>query len=115
MSCFFSSIFFFKKKFLIFLCNLFIGLGDFVIQYEQPESQLYSFPPYSFVILKNYENYQHLLVSNICSDRLWIFSRSPFMNDKVLQTLIQDAKELGIPVDQLVLKETKGQACIERE
>ena len=54
-------------------------------------------------ILKlDHENYQYSLVAGPDRSYLWILARTPTLDDGTLQALVEKARELDFPVDDLI-------------
>ena len=54
------------------------------------------------VIELDKENYQYSMVAGPSFDYLWILSRSPQLDMDVLSSLVDEAKSLGFPTDELI-------------
>ncbi|SDK45366.1 lipocalin family protein [Microbulbifer yueqingensis] len=59
----------------------------------------------SYVIIALDDNYRHALVTGYNRDYLWLLSREPSVPDAELQPLLEQARDLGYPIDQLIFVE----------
>ena len=48
------------------------------------------------------DNYQYALVAGPNRSYLWILARSPDLSDDIVQSLVEKARRLGFPVDELI-------------
>ena len=48
------------------------------------------------------ENYQYALVAGPDRSYLWILARSPDLSETVVQSLVEKARRLDFPVDELI-------------
>jgi apolipoprotein D and lipocalin family protein len=48
------------------------------------------------------ENYQYALVAGPDRSYLWILARSPGLSETVVQSLVEKARRLDFPVDELI-------------
>jgi apolipoprotein D and lipocalin family protein len=56
---------------------------------------------YNILELDN-ENYQYALVAGPDRSYLWILARSPDLSETIVQSLVEKAKSLDFPVDELI-------------
>jgi apolipoprotein D and lipocalin family protein len=64
------------------------------------------FPPFAggyHVFALDRKNYQWAMVAGPTKDYLWILSRKPSLDSKILERLINEARAKGFPVDQLIM------------
>ena len=60
----------------------------------------------SYVVFElDKENYSYAFVSGYDKNYLWLLSRSPTIDESLLQSFIQRAEELGFETDELILVE----------
>lgn len=60
----------------------------------------------SYVVFElDKENYSYAFVSGYDKSYLWLLSRSPTIDESLLQSFIQRAEELGFETDELILVE----------
>ena len=55
-----------------------------------------------FILELDQENYQYALVGSSTPDFLWILSRTPQMDPKIYDMLVDKARRLGYPVENLI-------------
>lgn len=72
------------------------GIGQLKVSFFGP-----FYGGYNIVELDN-ENYQHALVVGPNRDFLWILARSPELDQAVLATLVNKARSLNFPTDELI-------------
>ena len=80
-------------------------VGSFSVSFFWPFSGGYH------VIGLDRKNYHFALVSGSSQNYLWILSREPILAAGVRQELIEDARELGFPVSELVMVEHGDRQC----
>lgn len=56
----------------------------------------------------DHEGYQHAMVCGPSTDYLWILARTPQLDAAVTQRLIEQARALGFPVDELLFPRQVG-------
>lgn len=84
------------------------GKAYFVADESTGHLKVSFFGPFygSYVIFElDKENYSYAFVSGYDKSYLWLLSRSPTVDARLLQSFIQRAKELGFETDELILVE----------
>ena len=82
-----------------------IGKAYFVGESDEGRLKVSFFGPFYGgynVIALDQENYEYSLVVGPNRNYLWILARSPELPDETLQTLIDEARRLDFPVDELI-------------
>ncbi|MCG9775707.1 lipocalin family protein, partial [Vibrio diabolicus] len=57
----------------------------------------------SYIVFELGENYDYAFVSGYNHDYLWLLSRAPNVDEKILERFKQVAKEKGFALDELIL------------
>lgn len=57
------------------------------------------------IVALDHDNYQYALVAGPNRDYLWVLSRTPELEADILLQLLEKARELGFPVDDLIYVE----------
>lgn len=84
------------------------GKAYFVDDADTGHLKVSFFGPFygAYVIMAlDHDGYQYSLVSGPDRDYLWILSRTPNMDTETLNRLIDQAREAGYPVDELIFME----------
>ena len=84
------------------------GKAYFVDDADTGHLKVSFFGPFygAYVIMAlDHDGYQYSLVSGPDRDYLWILSRTPTMDTATLNRLIDQAREAGYPVDELIFME----------
>lgn len=84
------------------------GKAYFVDDADTGHLKVSFFGPFygAYVIMAlDHDGYQYSLVSGPDRDYLWILSRTPTMDTETLNRLIDQAREAGYPVDELIFME----------
>jgi apolipoprotein D and lipocalin family protein len=64
------------------------------------------------VIALDHEHYRWAMVAGPTRGFLWILAREPRLSDEVITALIQRARELRFPVDELVTVDHSSTSCM---
>ena len=64
------------------------------------------------VIALDHEHYRWAMVAGPTRGFLWILAREPRLSDEVITALIQRARELRFPVDELVAVDHSSTSCM---
>ena len=57
------------------------------------------------VIELDQDNYQYAMIAGPDTDYLWILARSPDLDEQIVASLVEEARRLGFPVDELIYVE----------
>ncbi|BES71768.1 lipocalin family protein [Marinobacter nanhaiticus D15-8W] len=93
------------------------GVAKFVGARDVGHLKVSFFGPFyaSYVVMAlDKEDYQYSLVTGPDHDYLWLLSRTPEMDPEVQDRLVDQAREAGYPVDDLIWVEQSGQPPVPR-
>ncbi|NMT18526.1 lipocalin, partial [Vibrio parahaemolyticus] len=64
---------------------------------------------FSYIVFELGENYDYAFVSGYNHDYLWLLSRTPNVDEKVVERFKYVAKEKGFAIDELIFVEQEKQ------
>lgn len=83
-----------------------IASGEAVFANSQDEGYLHVsfFGPFSstYLVFELGESYEYAFVCGPNTDYLWLLSRSPIGNEKIIEHFVESAKQKGFKVDELI-------------
>lgn len=88
--------------------NQAIGIAYFTESKDLGSLKVSFFPPFYsgyHIIELDKKDYQYALVSGSSRHYLWVLSRKPSLEKSILKRLMDSARSLGFPVEQLIFTE----------
>lgn len=80
------------------------GKAYFARQHDEGYFKVSFFGPFygAYAVFALDEDYQHAFVTSYNKSYLWLLSRTPVVDDHVIQSFVQKAKGLGFETDRLI-------------